>query len=297
MDKLPHVLLTGGQGRVATALRKELAGDGWTLDVCSRTPRPDMLALEDILSSAGALGVDAVIHCAWSTVPAVAQEHPQRTAEIDLPLMERLIHRLKADPNPPLLVFMSTGAVYGLAPGRPNREEDETRPLGDYARGKLAAEALLQASGLPHCILRVSNIYSLPSTKHDRQGVISRLVWTAVEGGTFQQWGAHSIKDYLHSADFARALMSVIEHRLTGVINVASGEATDLADLVSMVERAVRKPLRIELRDGVAWDVTDNRLDIGLLQSKTGWKPGTTIEEGVRAEVARVIALGVPQPE
>ena len=297
MDPYPHVLLTGGQGRVATAIRKELGSGGWTLDVCSRSPGPDMLALEDVLSSSGPLGVDAVIHCAWSTVPAVAQEHPQRTAEFDLPLMERLIRRLKADPNPPLLVFMSTGAVYGRAPGRGSRESDEPKPLGEYARGKLAAEALLQASGLPHCILRVSNIYSLPSTKHDRQGVISRLVWTAVEGGTFQQWGEHSIKDYLHSTDFARALMSVIEHRLTGLINVASGEATDLADLIRMVESAVQKPLHVEPREGAAWDVTDNRLDISLLHSKTGWQPSITIEAGVRAEVARVKALGVPQPE
>ncbi|MDB6072731.1 MAG: fcf [Verrucomicrobiaceae bacterium] len=297
MDKHPHVLLTGGRGRVASAIRKELAGGGWGVDVCSRTVGEGLLDLENILTGSDSMGQDAIVHCAWSTVPAVAQEFPERTESIDLPLMERLIQRLKADAEPPLLVFMSTGAVYGPAPGRASLETDEPGPLGEYARGKLAAEALLQASGLPHCILRVSNIYSLPSTKHDRQGVISRLVWTAIEGGTFQQWGEHSIKDYLHSSDFARALMSVIRHRLTGVVNVASGEATELADLIEMVKHAALKPLTIEPRPGAAWDVTDNRLDITLLQSKTGWKPGITIEEGVRAEVARAMNLGQPQPE
>ena len=297
MHPYPHLLLTGGRGRVATAIREELAKGGWTLNVCSRTPGEGLLLLEDILSSSGPLGVSAVIHCAWSTVPAVAQEHPQRAAEIDLPLMKRLILRLKADPNPPLLVFMSTGAVYGPAPGRASREADEPCPLGEYARGKLAAEDLLRESGLPYCILRVSNIYSLPSTRHDRQGVISRLVWSAIEGGCFEQWGASSTKDYLHSSDFARALMSIIEHRLTGIVNVASGEATRLVDLIHMVETAAQKPLCVLPRDGVPWDVTDNRLDIRLLQEKTGWQPVITISEGVRAEVARVLALGHPQPD
>ncbi|MDB6140182.1 MAG: fcf [Verrucomicrobiaceae bacterium] len=297
MDKYPHVLLTGGKGRVATALRQELDKSGWKVDVCSRTPEGRMLDLERVLSGQGPLHVDAVVHCAWSTVPAVAQEHPLSAQEVDLPLLERLIQRLEAAPAPPLLVFMSTGAVYGLANGRASREEDEPSPLGEYARGKLAAEARLRRSGLRHCILRVSNIYSLPSTKHDRQGVISRLVWTAVEGGCFEQWGAHSIKDYLHSTDFARALISVLKHRLEGVLNVASGEATDLADLIGMVESAVGKTLRVQRREGASWDVTDNRLDIRLLQSKTGWKPTVSIADGVKAEVARVLALGQPQPD
>ncbi len=297
MDKHPHVLLTGGRGRVASSIRKELAGGGWGVDVCSRTAGEGLLDLENILTGSGSMGVDAVVHCAWSTVPAVAQEFPERTETVDLPLLKKLIQRLKADPQPPLLIFMSTGAVYGPAKGRPSVETDKTVPLGEYARGKLKAEALLEDSKLDYCILRVSNIYSLPSTKHDRQGVISRLVWTAIEGGTFQQWGGHSVKDYLHSTDFARALMSVIEHRVTGVVNVASGEATELAHLIEMVKRAAQKPLNIEPKPGADWDVTDNRLDIGLLQSKTGWKPSFTIEEGVRAEVRRVMDLGVPQPE
>ncbi len=286
MDRYPHVLLTGGRGRVATAIREELARGGWTLDVCSRTPGDGIRGLEEVLRGEGCLGADAVIHCAWSTVPAVAQEYPERAAEIDLPLLERLILRLKNDPQPPLLIFMSTGAVYGPAGDRPSLESDAPLPIGEYAKGKLAAEKLLQASGLAHCILRVSNLYALPSSPNDRQGVIARLVRTAIEGGTFEQWGEHSIKDYLHSTDFACALAAILRQRPTGVLNVASGVPTSLAELIQHVEKAAGMPLRVRHKPGATWDVTNNQLDIGLLKSLTGWQPVTSIEEGVRAEVA-----------
>ncbi len=288
MDKNPHVLLTGGRGRVATAIREELGRAGWHLDVCSRTQDDDMRGLDDVLAGSTPLGVAAVVHCAWSTVPAVAQERPEQAAEVDLPLMERLIRRLKADPRPPLLVFMSTGAVYGPAPGRPSRETDLPDPQGEYAKGKLAAEALVEASGLPCCIVRASNIYALPSSPSDRQGVVARLVWTALEGGSFQQWGGHSVKDYLHRDDFIAALKQVIGHRMTGVVNVASGTATSLDQLVRLVQDQTGRHFQVEVKDAPAWDVMDNRLDISLLRKQTGWAPMLGIAEGVAREVARM---------
>ena len=294
MDKHPHVLLTGGRGRAATAIRQALSAGGWRLDVCSRTAGDGMLLLEEVLAGSGPLGVNAVIHCAWSTLPAVAQEHPGRAAQVDIPLLERLIHRLKADPRPPLLVFMSTGAVYGPAPGRPSRETDMPCPQGEYAKGKLMAEALLQDSGLPHCILRVSNLYALPSSPSDRQGVIARLVWTALENGSFQQWGGHSVKDYLHRDDFVAALKWVIEHGLTGVVNVASGTATSLDELVRLVKQETGRAFQVEVKEAPAWDVTDNRLDISLLRERTGWAPTIALEEGVAREVARMLGSRTP---
>jgi UDP-glucose 4-epimerase len=289
MDKHPHVLLTGGRGRAATAIRQVLSAEGWTLDVCSRTVGDGMLGLDEVLAGTGPLAVKAVIHCAWSTVPAVAQEHPGRAAEVDVPLLERLIRRMHADPHPPLLVFMSTGAVYGPAPGRPSLESDVTHPLGEYARGKLVAEALVRDSGLPHCILRVSNLYALPSSPADRQGVIARLVWTALENASFQQWGGHSVKDYLHRDDFVAALKWVIEHGMTGVVNVASGTATSLDDLVKLVKRATGRSFDVEVKEAPPWDVTDNRLDITLLRAQTGWAPKVALEDGVTREVARML--------
>ena len=289
-----HLLLTGGQGRVAKSLRTALSARDWSVTAYSRSTAEDLLPLNDLLEGDEPLGAKALIHCAWSTVPSVAQDHPEYTALHDLPLMEKLIARLKADPNPPLFVFMSTGALYGPAVNGPSSESNKPNPLGNYAKGKLEAEQMLVASGLKHTILRVSNLYGMASSATDQQGVIAKLARMAIEGKTFEQWGDHSIKDYLHVSDFAKALQLIITTPLTGVVNVARGEPTNLNDLISLVNKAVGTELKVAHRPGVPWDVTNNQLDISRLQSATGWAPEVTIEQGVCDEVARLRASLTP---
>jgi len=137
----------------------------------------------------------------------------------------------------------------------------------------------------------------LPSRPDDRQGVIARLVWTALNNSVFQQWGGHSVKDYLHSEDFTEALARIIQRRLTGILNVASGVATSLDDLVQMVEVASGRNLQVEVQPAPDWDVQEtfstsaspNRLPVGSPRStsKRAW-PGKW--HGCRPKAIRFLA-------
>jgi UDP-glucose 4-epimerase len=241
--------------------------------------------LDTLLDGTHALEADLIIHGAWSCLPASAEEVPRQIEQVDLPLLDRLITRLTEDPAPPLTLFISTGAVYGPAGDRPSRESDTPRPLGAYARGKLAAEDRLRASGLPVCILRVGNLYGLPSRPEDRQGVIARMVRCALSGSPFHKWGEDPVKDYLHSDDFFAALRRVAQQRLEGTWNVASGTATPLSALISLVTEYTGAEVPVVAQPSPDWDVTDNRLDISRFSTATGWQPHIDLREGVRREV------------
>ncbi|WP_050023476.1 NAD-dependent epimerase/dehydratase family protein [Verrucomicrobium sp. BvORR034] len=286
------ILITGARGRVGRAIQMTY-GSTWPLRLLSRTASPDgsVESLDTLLTGNAPLEADLLIHAAWSCVPANAEEHPEQIGQIDLPLLDRLIARLQKESRPPVLLFISTGAVYGLAPSRGNREDDTPYPLGVYAKGKLAAEERLRASGLPVCILRVGNLYGLPSSPEDRQGVTARLVRCALANQPFQRWGDDPIKDYLHSDDFFAALTRVRELRLTGTWNVGSGNATPLSHLVELVEKETGHPVPILSRPGPAWDVYDNRLDVTHFTTATGWQPAVTLAEGVAREVAALREL------
>lgn len=285
----PPIFVTGARGRVGRALQVTL-GEFRPLRLFSRTASADgtIESLETLLEGdpARPLDADLLIHAAWSCVPANAEENPGQIGSVDLPLLDRLITRLKRETRPPLTVFISTGAVYGLAPGRGNREDDVPNPMGVYARGKLAAEDRLRESGLPVCILRVGNLYGLPSSASDRQGVMARLVRCALSDTPFQLWGDDPVKDYLHSDDFFEALCLVQEKSLTGTWNLGSGLATPLSRLLTLVEQATGHPVPVVSKPGPAWDVHDNRLDVSKFTSATGWQPKVTLEEGVAREVA-----------
>jgi len=284
-----RVLMTGGRGRVGTAIFEDLAAETWSITRCSRTGGEGWLAMDDVLSSFGSLDADGIIHCAWSSVPASAGVINDQAIAEDVQLIQRWIARLKASPVPPLFVFISSGAVYGAAPGRPSRETDEAHPQGAYAAAKLAAERLLLDSGLPVCILRVAPLYGLNSDAKTKQGVISHLVAAALHGTAFSQWGEDSVKDYLHRVDFCEALRRVVAQRLQGGIwNLGSGIATHLTDLVKQVEAVTGCPITVNVLETPVWDVRDNRLDITKLCAAIDWQPRISLAEGIALEAQRL---------
>jgi UDP-glucose 4-epimerase len=287
MSQTPAILLTGGRGRIAEAI---LGGcsEEWRVVPYSRAPGGGHSDLRELLDGTGPLRARAIVHCAWSTVPATAEQDSGNTARADWDLVDRLITRLREDPEPPLVVFMSSGAIYGQAPGRASREDDLPHPMGAYATGKLGAEERLRASNLPLCVLRVGNVYALSSRPDDAQGVVGRLVRCALTGSVFQRWGGDSIKDYLHRDDFLSALRLVIERRMVGLWNVGSGVGTSLAALIAHVEQSTGRSLTIESRPAPPWDVADNRLDVSRFFQATGWKPVIDLAEGIRRVVAQM---------
>lgn len=290
---LPRVIITGSRGRVGRAIQSALKNE-WHMQPCSRSAGEGVLSLDSLLEGTRtSLEADLIIHGAWSCLPASAEEAPGQIEQVDLPLLDRLVARLKEDSVPPLTLFISTGAVYGPAGDRPSRETDTPRPLGAYARGKLAAEDRLRASGLPVCILRVGNLYGLPSRPEDRQGVIARMVRCALSGSPFQKWGEDPVKDYLHSDDFFAALRLVAQQRLEGTWNVASGMATPLSTLLSLVAEHTGAEVPVRAQPSPEWDVTDNRLDISRFSAATGWQPRMDLREGVRREVQALGGLGL----
>jgi UDP-glucose 4-epimerase len=287
--------MTGGRGRVARALAACARFRG-RLVLISRRGGEGLLALDDWLAGRGEIeSAGVVLHAAWSSVPATAEEAPPGAEAADLELAGRLVERLRPLARPPLLMFMSTGAVYGAAAGQPRREDDPPRPGGRYAAAKRAAEELFLLSGLPVCILRPGNLFGLASSAGDRQGVIARLARCALAGRPFERWGANPVKDYLHLEDFAAALDRLATIQATGIWNIGSGRPAGLDELVAAVEAAAGRRLEVVSRPAPAWDASDNRLDIGKLLA-TGWRPQVPLAQGIAREVAAV-ARECPPPE
>lgn len=69
-----------------------------------------------------------------------------------------VLDALRAQPNPPRLVFASSYHVYGLTQDQPppRTVDDPVRPVEHYARHKVACEWLVKASRLDWTILRFS---------------------------------------------------------------------------------------------------------------------------------------------
>jgi UDP-glucose 4-epimerase len=205
-------------------------------------------------------------------------------------LLAHLIHS-RPEGRPHLVFFSSGGAVYGNAPGRPNRESDPCHPLGNYGRAKLSAEQMIlgaaESCGVPAAILRISNPYGYPVPSGRQQGIVPHAIRAAVEQKPLPLWGSGlACKDFLYYTDFLAALHHVMAQRLTGIFNICAGRSHRIDEVIGLVERHTRRAICTQSNPAPLWDVQDSRLDPAKLTAATGWLPQVTLDEGVRRSVA-----------
>lgn len=288
------IFVTGGRGRLATLIADHFRAPAFRVELFSRTPSPGFHALAELTQSDALARADVVLHLAWSTLPASSEQNPGAEHAHDLPLLEQLLDRLAALPaaQRPLFVFFSTGgAVYGNAPGRPSREDDERHPIGNYGRAKCHAEDLVLAraarDGLACTILRISNPYGYPVPRNRLQGLIPHALRCAAEEQPLALWGDGTArKDFLYYTDFLSALDCVVSQHPTGVFNLSAGESHTVREALDLVEEITGRRIPLTLRPPPAWDVQDSRLDNSRFAAATGWAPQISLAEGIRRAAA-----------
>jgi UDP-glucose 4-epimerase len=284
-----RIAVTGGRGRLAALLRQHLRPH--EISLFSRRGGDGFHPLAELTDHLPAS--DTLLHLAWSTLPATSERNPGAEARQDLPALENILRAIAALPTAqrPHFVFFSTGgAVYGNAPGRPNREDDPCRPIGHYGRGKRAAEELVERHaaqhGLAHTILRISNPYGFPVPPSRVQGIIPHAIRCAVEGQPLTLWGdGHARKDFLHYTDFLSGAEAVVRRRLTGTYNLCAGESHTVREVIALVEKHTGKKIALTFQPAPKWDVEDSRLENRRLVSAADWQPQVSLDEGIRRSV------------
>jgi nucleoside-diphosphate-sugar epimerase len=238
------------------------------------------LADPDVLGS-----LDAVMHLGWSCVPIVSEENPGIEEKEDLPLARAISVAATLCRRPPHLFFFSTAAVYGNTSCSPAKENHACAPLGRYAAAKLKAEKIFLDA--PRAtVLRISNVFGAGCTQTRPQGIIPVLVEACRSGSVVTVWGDGSAtKDYIAVADLHGAVYSLMVHNQTGVFNIASGHVLSVNELVGLVSRAARRPLKVEHVEHYPWDVERACISAQRLRDTTGWKPAADPKSAIEAMV------------
>jgi nucleoside-diphosphate-sugar epimerase len=96
-----------------------------------------------------------------------------------------------------------------------------------------------------------------------------------------QQW------DYLYVQDAAKALSLIAATGATGTLNLSSGKTIVIRNMVESIRDLVdpRLPLGFGEVPYRPDQVMYLNADISRLRSATGWKPETSLEEGLRRTV------------
>jgi nucleoside-diphosphate-sugar epimerase len=199
---------------------------------------------------------------------------------------QRLLEACKGRPLGKL-VYSSSSSVYGDAESYPTPESLRPRPVSPYGVTKLAAEHLCEtyrkSFGVPVVSLRLFSVYG-PRQRPDM--AFSRLVRAALTGEPFEVYGdGHQTRDFTYVADVVRALRDAAKSPWCGVANIGGGSRTSLNEVLAVVGELCGD-LRVIRRPRAVGDVRDTAADISTAEAAFGYRPRTSLREGLAAMVA-----------
>jgi UDP-glucose 4-epimerase len=191
------------------------------------------------------------------------------------------------------LSFTSTGgALYGDDAPLPTSEERIPAPLAPYGASKWAAEAYVktwsQASGVPHAICRLGNVYGPRQSPHGEAGVVAIFSDHLHAGKTPKMFGhGKPTRDYVYVGDVVSALMAA--NGTSGTFNIATGVETDVLTLWNVLKAAAGSDIEPELADLRPGELKRSCLDTSLAERELGWRAAVPVEEGLKRTYAALV--------
>ncbi len=187
-------------------------------------------------------------------------------------------------------IYISTSSVYGAR--ATGDEKAEPRPISYYGVTKLAAEQLVMAAsreyGLPACSLRLFSVYG-PRERPEK--LYPRLIGCLLEEREFPLFEGSEghYRSYTFVDDIVAGMQAVLENmsRCRGeILNIGSETAITTGEGMRIVEDLVGRKTRIMLQPPREGDQMETRANIEKARRVIGYKPTTSVREGLAREVA-----------
>jgi len=265
-----------------------------------------ILMLEDMDGLTGlaqARQPEAIVHLAAQAGVRYSLENPRAYVDANLVgafnVME-LARTLKVRH----LLAASTSSVYGANAATPFAETDRiAHPLTLYAATKGAAEQMTHAYShlwaIPTTLFRFFTVYG-PWGRPDM--ALFKFVAAILRDEPIEVYNNGEMwRDFTYVDDLVEGVVRLIDtppqpgkpargavDSLSPVapwrvVNIGRGETVNLMDFIAAIETALGRKARLNLMPMQPGDVPKTFADASLLEALTGYRPATSVAEGVAA--------------
>ena len=185
------------------------------------------------------------------------------------------------------MILASTSSLYAGQPMPFKEELPVNQPISPYAASKKAAEVLGYTYhylyGIDVIILRYFTVYG-PAGRPDM--AVFNFIYKTLKGKPITLFGDGSQRrDFTYVDDVAEATVRAIDLEGYEIINVGNNQPRAVKELIELIERYTGREVRINYKDFHKADMKDTWADITKAQKLLGWKPTTSLEEGVKRTV------------
>jgi len=306
------VLITGGAGFIGSNIAELLVKEGFEVVIYDNFSLGSMKNLEAIKKDVTVIrgdvedfeavkkaskDCDFICHEAAASASPMFQKDLKKCYAINI---NGTINVLTAarDNGVKRVLFASTSSIYGNVKP-PHREDIFTIPPNFYAASKMAKEHLAflfsQEYGLDTLVFRYLSVYGL----HERsKGILANLVsqflWAMQENKRPVIYGdGTQSRDFVYAKDVSQANLLGINSKkmfVGEVLNVGTGKAATLNELVATINRMLGKDIKPEYVENSVKNYIKLQLDdITKIKKVLGFEPQYDLEKGLR----EMIKLGV----
>jgi UDP-glucuronate 4-epimerase len=205
--------------------------------------------------------------------------------------------------RPRHMVYASSSSVYGGNKGLPFRVEDRVdHPLSLYAATKKADELLSESYAslyrLPLTGLRFFTVYGPWGRPDMAMWIFVKALYAGEPLPLFN--GGEMRRDFTYVDDIVRGVIACLDgppadHGSTkaggstsphALYNIGNSRSEDLMRVVELIEQATGRKALLDPKPMQIGDVKETFADISAIERDHGFKPATSIDEGVPRFVA-----------
>lgn len=189
------------------------------------------------------------------------------------------------------VIFASSGgAIYGDATDLPTPEMYRPKPASPYGISKLTSEYYLdfyyQAYQIPYVALRYGNVYGPRQNPHGEAGVVAIFSKKMLKNEpVYINGDGEQSRDFVFVEDVVRANLAALKRTDPLVVNIGTGKNTTVNFLYDTLVSLTKTTLPKNHGPAKPGEQQISQLDISLAYSELGWKPATTLTEGLTKTV------------
>lgn len=228
--------------------------------------------------------VDVVIHLAAYLDVKKSFENLEEVYNTNVNGTFNFLKHISSLKNKPHFLFMSSSVVYGNTSKIPLKESQLLNPTTPYAMTKASSEMLClgisNSYDVPLTILRPFSVYGPHAPSHQ---AIPKIISQIKTGNKLILDNPMEIRDFIYVDDVVDSIIKAIKHKplKPKIYNVGSGKKVLMKSLANFFLQISNK--RIKLIQGNITELNYKKsvADISLIKKELGWKPKTTLNEGI----------------
>jgi len=301
-----QALVTGGAGFIGSNLVDRLLAEDWKVDVVDDLSSGSLANLAmartmpdrrfsfhrlDVTSPAVVDLIkhrrpDVIFHLAAQIDVRVSVALPAFDATVNIIGSLNVCEGAVAAGAQKVVFAGSGGTLYGSPEEIPTREGAPRHPESPYGVAKKAVGDYLhyyrEIRGLEYTIAALANVYGPRQDPHGEAGVVAIFSGKLLERVRPLIFGDGSqTRDYVYVDDVVDAFFRAVDKGGGLLVNIGTGVETSVQQLYDVMARLTGFREPAQHAPPRAGEVQRSALDPGRAAIHLGWKPFTSLEEGV----------------